>query len=159
MTISANGSMRSLKRRKYGAIYADPPWSFRNWSAKGTGRNAVSHYDCLSFERLATLPMRDLAAENCVLFLWAVDPLLDKAFELMRAWGFEYKTVGFYWVKQNARLISSASCGKARLISAAILIAGTILSMSVHDMALTTIQVVRKIFSGWIRPAACCPPG
>ena len=61
MTISANGSMRSLKRRKYGAIYADPPWSFRNWSAKGTGRNAVSHYDCISFERLTTLPIRDLA--------------------------------------------------------------------------------------------------
>jgi hypothetical protein len=31
-----------LEQRKYGAIYADPPWSFRNWSAKGTGRNAVS---------------------------------------------------------------------------------------------------------------------
>ena len=92
-----------MKRRKYGAIYADPPWSFRNWSAKGTGRNAVSHYDCISFERLTTLPIRDLAAENCVLFLWAVDPLLDKAFELMRVWGFEYKTVGFYWVKQNGK--------------------------------------------------------
>jgi N6-adenosine-specific RNA methylase IME4 len=45
----------------------------------------------------------DLAAEDCVLFLWAVDPLLDKAFDLMRAWGFEYKTVAFYWVKQNMK--------------------------------------------------------
>jgi N6-adenosine-specific RNA methylase IME4 len=102
MSISVNGSMHSLKRRKYRAIYADPPWSFRNWSAKGTGRNAVSHYDCLSFDRLAALPISDLAADDCVLFLWAVDPLLDKAFDLMRAWGFEYKTVAFYWVKQNA---------------------------------------------------------
>ena len=101
MTISVNGSMHSLKRRKYGVIYADPPWSFRNWSAKGTGRNAVSHYDCLSFERLSALRVSDLAAEDCVLLLWAVDPLLDKAFDLMRAWGFEYKTVAFYWVKQN----------------------------------------------------------
>jgi hypothetical protein len=88
-------------RHRYGAIYADPPWSFRNWSAKGTGRNAVSHYDCLNFETLAALPVADLAADDCALFLWAVDPLLDKAFELIRAWGFEYKTVGFYWVKQN----------------------------------------------------------
>jgi N6-adenosine-specific RNA methylase IME4 len=95
--------MLSLKPRKYGAIHADPAWWFRNWSAKGTGRNAVSHYDCLPFETLAALPVRDLAADNCALFLWAVDPLLDKAFELMRAWGFEYKTVGFYWVKSNAR--------------------------------------------------------
>jgi N6-adenosine-specific RNA methylase IME4 len=95
--------MNSLKQRRYGAIYADPPWSFRNWSTKGTGRNAVSHYDCLSFEKLAALPVGQVAADNCVLFLWAVDPLLDKAFELISAWGFEYKTVGFYWVKQNRK--------------------------------------------------------
>jgi hypothetical protein len=42
MTISKPNSTRFLKRRKYGVIYADPPWSFRNWSAEGTGRNAVS---------------------------------------------------------------------------------------------------------------------
>ena len=35
--------------RKYGTILADPPWSFRNWSAKGTGCNAISHYDCIDF--------------------------------------------------------------------------------------------------------------
>jgi N6-adenosine-specific RNA methylase IME4 len=93
----------SKPHRKYGAIYADPPWAFRNWSAKGTGRNAISHYDCLSFEALAALPVPDLAAENCVLFLWATDPLLHRAFDLIRAWGFEYKTVAFYWVKQNSK--------------------------------------------------------
>jgi len=90
-------------RRKYGVIYADPPWSFRNWSAKGTGRNAVSHYDCLDFKALASLPIADLAADDCALFLWATDPLLPRAFELIQAWGFEYKTVAFYWVKLNAR--------------------------------------------------------
>jgi N6-adenosine-specific RNA methylase IME4 len=37
------------------------------------------------------------------LFLWAVDPLLPRAFELIEAWGFEYKTVGFYWAKLNSR--------------------------------------------------------
>jgi N6-adenosine-specific RNA methylase IME4 len=85
-------------------IYTDPPWSFRSRSAKGTGRNAISHYDCLIFEKLAALPVGDLAAKDCALFLWAVDPLSDKAFELIRARGeFDYKTVGFYWVKQNSR--------------------------------------------------------
>jgi len=102
MPISRNGSTPFLKRRRYGVIYADPPWSFRNWSAKGTGRNPISHYDCLSFDALAALPISDLAADDCVLFLWAVDPLLPRAFELIRAWGFEYKTVGFYWVKLNS---------------------------------------------------------
>ena len=93
--------MRFSKRRKYGVIYADPPWAFHNWSAKGTGRNAVSHYDCPDYESLAALPVADLAANDCALFLWAVDPLLPKALDLIRAWGFEYKTVAFYWVKLN----------------------------------------------------------
>lgn len=93
--------MSFSKQRKYGVIYADPPWTFRNWSAKGTGRNAVSHYDCLSFDELAKLPVADMAADDCALFLWAVDPLLPKAFALIEAWGFEYKTVGFYWIKLN----------------------------------------------------------
>jgi hypothetical protein len=103
MTISATGSMRFSKRHKFGAIYADPPWSFRNWSAKGTGRNAVSHYDCLDLSKLAALPVADLAADDCALFLWATDPLLDRAFELIEAWGFDDKTVAFYWVKLNTR--------------------------------------------------------
>ena len=88
-------------RRRYRAIYADPPWAFQNRSDKGTGRNAVSHYDCLDFPALARLPVADLADDDCALFLWAVDPLLDRAMDLIRAWGFAYKTVGFYWVKLN----------------------------------------------------------
>ena len=102
MSISKPSSMRFSTQRKYGVIYADPPWHFRNWSAKGTGRNAISHYDCLDFDTLAHLPVSDLARDDCALFLWATDPLLPRAFDLIRAWGFEYKTVGFYWVKLNA---------------------------------------------------------
>jgi N6-adenosine-specific RNA methylase IME4 len=99
---TSNLSCTFSKGGRYGVIYADPPWSFRNWSIKGTGRNAVSHYDCLDFPDLAALPVAQLAAENCVLFLWATDPLLPRAFDLIRAWDFEYKTVGFYWVELNA---------------------------------------------------------
>ena len=91
----------ATRRSKYGVIYADPPWSFRNWSAKGTGRNAVSHYDCMDFDTLAALPVETIAADDSVLFLWATDPMLPSAFALIDAWGFEFKTVGFYWVKLN----------------------------------------------------------
>jgi N6-adenosine-specific RNA methylase IME4 len=56
---------------------------------------------CLDLDSLAALPIADLAADNSALFLWAVDPLLPRAIDLMRAWGFEYKTVAFYWVKLN----------------------------------------------------------
>ena len=88
---------------KYGAIYADPPWNFKNYSDKGTGRNAVSHYDCSSLNDLKRLPVADLAQKNCALFLWVTDPMLPAGLDLIRAWGFEFKTVAFYWVKLNTK--------------------------------------------------------
>jgi N6-adenosine-specific RNA methylase IME4 len=89
--------------QKYSVIYADPPWSFRTWSDKGTGRSAVSHYDCMDFTDIAALPVASIAADDCALLLWATDPLLPKALELIEAWGFTYKTVGFTWAKTNAK--------------------------------------------------------
>ena len=90
-------------RKKYGVIYADPPWRFYNYSGKGEGRNAVAHYDCLTFEQICAFPAAKNAAKDCVLFLWAVDPLLPRALKVIEAWGFTFKTVGFYWAKVNKR--------------------------------------------------------
>jgi N6-adenosine-specific RNA methylase IME4 len=87
--------------KNYGVIYADPPWYFKNYSARGTGRAAVSHYDVLSLEDLKALPVADHAAKDCALFLWAIDPMLPQAIDLMAAWGFTFKTVAFNWVKTN----------------------------------------------------------
>ena len=89
-----------IKRlRKYGVIYSDPPWHWQAYSDKGTGRGAVSHYDCMSLADMAALPVASYAAEDCALFMWAVDPMLPEALELIRAWGFTFKTVAFYWAK------------------------------------------------------------
>ncbi len=93
----------SKSPKTYGVIYADPPWYFKNYSEKGTGRNAVAHYDCMDYEQIASMNIASLAAKNCVLFLWATDPLLPKAFDLIRAWDFKYKTVAFHWVKTNKK--------------------------------------------------------
>lgn len=90
-----------MNERQYQVIYADPPWYFKNFSVKGEGRNAVSHYDCMDFGELCKMPIRDYAATDCMLFLWAIDPMLPKAYELIEKWGFEFKTVGFYWIKTN----------------------------------------------------------
>tara|TARA_B110000503_G_scaffold130634_1_gene204248 strand:- start:1037 stop:1669 length:633 start_codon:yes stop_codon:yes gene_type:complete len=87
--------------KKYQTIYADPPWRFKNFSTKGEGRNAVSHYDCLTIPELKKLNISKYADKNCALFMWVTDPLLDQAMELISAWGFNYKTVAFYWVKTN----------------------------------------------------------
>ncbi len=91
---------------KYKAIYADPPWYFRNFSAKGTGRAPISHYDVLTLEELKALPVADYADKNCALFLWVTDPMLPEGIELMRAWGFKFKTIAFHWVKLNKNAAS-----------------------------------------------------
>ncbi len=84
---------------RYGAIIADPPWQFINWSAKGEGRSPSQHYDCMTLDEIKALPVGQLAAPHCVLFLWVVDPMIKQGLEVMEAWGFTHKTVGFYWAK------------------------------------------------------------
>ena len=86
--------------RKYNIIYADPPWSYRAWSSKEKGRSAESHYPTMSIEDIKALPVSQLAAKDCILFLWITFPLLQEAWSIMEAWGFTYKTVAFVWVKQ-----------------------------------------------------------
>ena len=86
---------------QYRVIYADPPWRFATYSDRGKGRSAEAHYDCLTIDQIKAIPVRQWAADDAVLLLWATDPLLPRALEVIEAWGFTYKTVGFYWVKLN----------------------------------------------------------
>ena len=88
-------------RRDYRVIYADPPWTFATYSAKGKGRSAEAHYDTMSLAEIETLPVASWAAPDAVLLMWATDPLLDRALRVIERWGFAYKTVGFYWAKLN----------------------------------------------------------
>jgi len=102
-----------LRVGAYSTISADPPWRFATWSDKGRNRspdfvlprakqrenNPERHYPTMSLDEIKALPVADLAGPDCVLFLWAVDPMLPQAFEVGRAWGFTFKTVAFYWAK------------------------------------------------------------
>lgn len=90
-----------LPKNHFGAIYADPPWSYKTWSAKGTGRSAEQHYATLSIDEIAALPVSDIAAPDCILFMWATWPTLKDGFRVIEAWGFEYKTCAFDWMKAD----------------------------------------------------------
>lgn len=84
---------------KYGLIYADPPWHFATRSPKGDARSASIHYPTMTLEDIKALPVAEVAAKDCVLLMWVVDPMLPEALEVLKAWGFTFKTVGFYWAK------------------------------------------------------------
>ena len=91
------------KQKKYGVIYADPPWHYKVYSKKGMGRSAESHYPTMKLEDIKALPVADLADRDCALFLWVTLPCLLEGIEVLKAWGFEYKTTAFVWVKQNRK--------------------------------------------------------
>jgi N6-adenosine-specific RNA methylase IME4 len=56
----------------------------------------------MSIDQIKSLSVSELAAPDCCLFLWVTDPMLAVGLDVIRAWGFTFKTVGFYWVKTNA---------------------------------------------------------
>lgn len=81
-------------------IMADPPWRFENWSEAGDARSPQAHYETMSVEEIAALPVADLARENCLLWLWATAPLLDRQIRVLAAWGFAFKSAGA-WNKRR----------------------------------------------------------
>ena len=91
-----------LPRGPFGAVMADPPWSFKTWSQRGleTNRSIERRYKTLgTYDTLESLPVADVVAEDAALLMWVVDSHLDQGMYLGRAWGFEYKTIAFIWVK------------------------------------------------------------
>jgi N6-adenosine-specific RNA methylase IME4 len=85
---------------KYPVILADPPWRYATFSEKGMGRSAEAHYDTMSIEAIARMPVAEWATDDAVLFLWVTKPILARAIvDVIPGWGFTYKTIGFTWVK------------------------------------------------------------
>jgi N6-adenosine-specific RNA methylase IME4 len=109
----------SLRPMSYSLIMADPPWPTQMRSAKGLRKSAEMHYQTMSLQEIATLPVHQLAADDCVLFMWCTWPLLlhsgdpkrhyadpDASFSpvgaIIKAWGFRYVTGGA-WLKRGRK--------------------------------------------------------
>lgn len=90
-----------LPEGPFGTILADPAWSFKAWSGKtGTPhRTEKDHYKVMPIEQVRALPVADVAAKDCALFLWVVDSHLEMAFDVAADWGFTFKTRAFTWRK------------------------------------------------------------
>lgn len=88
--------------KKYKIIYADPAWQFRVWNRdSGQGRSAEAYYRTMPISEICKLPVKQIADKNCILFIWAVWPSMPDAFRVIEAWGFEYKTLAWEWIKLN----------------------------------------------------------
>lgn len=87
-------------------VAADPPWQFKTYSEEGEKRSPEIHYNTMSIEALSRIPLQMVTAPDCILFMWGTFPTLPQALELGEAWGFEYKTAAFVWVKRSPRDVS-----------------------------------------------------
>ena len=85
---------------KYRVIYADPPWQYGDQRALDRG-GAEEQYPTMSLDSICELPISQISDENSVLFLWATTPLLQEGLDVMKAWGFDYKTL-FTWDKERS---------------------------------------------------------
>ncbi len=94
--------MSDTQSKKYDIILSDPPWTFRVWSKEtGNGRSAESHYRTMILQDIKDLPVSNITSDNCALFLWVTMPTLPEGLEVIKSWGFTYKTCAFTWVKRN----------------------------------------------------------
>lgn len=82
----------------FDVIMADPPWRFALRSEKNLEKSAQGKYACMTLDAIKALPVADLAAPDCLLWLWATNPMLPQGLEVLAAWGFTFKSAG-HWAK------------------------------------------------------------
>jgi N6-adenosine-specific RNA methylase IME4 len=94
--------LETLKDKDYrfGTIYADPPWKYDNQATRAAASN---HYDTMTVEDIAALPVGDLSAKEAHLHLWTTNAFLEQSFSIIRAWGFTFKGT-FIWKKPEMGL-------------------------------------------------------
>lgn len=105
-----NDPFADLPRGHFGAILADPPWHFASWTTpRWNGRHDIQtaakapSYDTMNLDEIEALPVSEVAAPDCALFLWGIWVMLPHALRVIEAWGFTYKTCAFCWSKANVR--------------------------------------------------------
>ena len=83
-----------LRPSSFDLIMADVPWSFELWSMRGEKKSAQAQYKVMSLEDIMGLPVGELAAGDCLLWLWTTAPMLAQGLVVMEAWGFRFVTMG-----------------------------------------------------------------
>ena len=114
------------RMKKYQIIYADPPWNGLGWN-NGSGLKSPSrHYKVQDKRWIKSLPVSEIAADNCALFLWVTFPNLSDGLEVIKSWGFNYATCAFTWVKRNKKSDTYFyGCGNYTRANAEICLLGT----------------------------------
>ena len=111
------GGFPALPQDQFDIIYADPPWDYKGQlQHAGAGNRdtggAMRHYPTVTLDHLKRLAVPDIAADDCLLFMWATNPHLDQAIDLGKTWGFAWATVAFVWdkIRMNPGFYTMSQC-------------------------------------------------
>lgn len=86
--------------KKYQIIYADPPWDVKKIKRRVRPNQVKMDYPTMKLDEIKALPVKKIAEDNCVLFLWTTHAYLPKAFDVINEWGFKYQRT-ITWDKGN----------------------------------------------------------
>ncbi|RVO55161.1 hypothetical protein CN090_04390 [Sinorhizobium meliloti] len=119
------GPFAGLLPNHYQALLVDPPWGFTTYSKKNVApARGAQPYAVMSLADIAALPVAEVAAKDCLLFMWTVSHLQREAFDVAAAWGFKPVSIAFvwdkgrmgmgYWTRQEVEICHLFKRGKPR---------------------------------------------
>ena len=127
--------------RKYNIIYVDPPWTYGDTGCRGA---AEKQYDTMSMAELVELKstVRALAARDAVLLMWVTWPMLREGLDLIREWGFTYKTLFVEWIKHTKNRLLFFGSGHYCRSNSEVVLFGTRGRITAYPRVRTESQVL-----------------
>jgi len=97
--------LKDIGKKRYATIYADPPWQFKNRTGKmAPEHKRLNRYSTMTLEEIKALPVSEICEDNAHLYLWIPNVLIQDGLDVMKAWGFEYKTnLIWYKIRKDGR--------------------------------------------------------
>ena len=126
--------VRMAETMKFKTVLADPPWQFQNRTGKmAPEHKRLTRYSTMKLADICSLPVADMLDETAHLYLWVPNALMPEGLEVLKAWGFEYKTnliwykvrkdggpdgrgVGFYFRNVTEMILFGVKGNKARTL-------------------------------------------
>lgn len=112
-----------LPKGKVDVILADPSWDYNDKASAGE-RGSSYKYPIMSLTDIALMPVNEIAGKNCILFLCATPPMINEAMVVLKAWGFNYKTFGFVWVKKTRKGTNKVGMGNYTRANSEVILIG-----------------------------------
>lgn len=92
---------------KYDIIYADPPWQYKQVGSLKSRSSAQQHYNTMCIDDICNLPINNIKKDTTILLMWATFPQMADALQVIKSWGFIYKTCAFVWIKKNKKTFTN----------------------------------------------------